>query len=83
MLTYTRKIAYYFSAQFIRNDYSVRPLHRCVIAVFGGVLVFSISFRIFCWYRVFVIGLSQISFFLCYVPRGMSAFKGDARGLYN
>ena len=37
--------------------------NRSVIEVFGGVFVLSIGFRIFCWYRGFVIGLSQISFF--------------------
>ena len=37
--------------------------NRCVIKGFGGVFVLSICFRIFCWYRGFVIGLSQISFF--------------------
>ena len=35
----------------------------CVIDVFGSIFVFSIDFRIFRWYRGFVIGLSQISFF--------------------
>ena len=38
--------------------------YRCVIEVFGGVFILSIGCRIFCvgiW--VFVIGLSQISFF--------------------
>ena len=41
--------------------------NRCVIEVLSDVFVLSIGFRIFCWYRVgigvFVIGLSQISFF--------------------
>ena len=37
--------------------------NRCVIEGFGGGFVLSIGFRIFCWYRGFVIGLSQIFFF--------------------
>ena len=35
----------------------------CVIEMFGGIFVLSIGFRIFSWYGVFVIELSQISFF--------------------
>ena len=37
--------------------------NRCVIEVFGGVCVLSFGFLIFCWYRGFVMGLIQISFF--------------------
>ena len=28
-------------------------LNRCAIVVFGGVIVLSIGFRIFCWYWCF------------------------------
>ena len=37
--------------------------NRCVIEVLVAFLCCPLGFRIFCWYRVFVIGLSQICFF--------------------
>ena len=36
--------------------------NRCVIGVLSGVFVLSVGHLIFCWYKGFVIGLSQISF---------------------
>ena len=50
--------------------------HRCAIKSFGGVFVLSIGFRIFCWYRGFVIGLSQISFFFS-LPDRTTALEFD------
>ena len=47
----------------IPTDRPKSVYNRCVIEDFGGIFVLSIGFRIFRWYKGFVIGLSQISFF--------------------